>query len=300
MGGTWRPDWRFVAWAMAAMLLPAALLADPPRIAIVIDDLGYLAKHDREVLELDWRIAVAIIPDGPLAPALSRKAALQQRDVLIHLPLSGMRHDNCDFGATCPDPGWSPMRMAGHLRWASRRVENAIGINNHQGSRFTADQQAVENLVGGITLLDQLHQQPLFVLDSRTTPRSQLERKAASAGLATTRRNVFLDHDRCPDAIEKAWQQLLALARRDGSAVAIGHPHPETIDFLYRSLPELANENIELVPISQLVAQRKAVISDVSPSPVRMAPAGGRPEPSGPVSINPDRYTKPADPAANR
>ena len=255
MGAVWKTDRRFIAWAITAMLLPATLIAETPRIAIVIDDLGYLSKNDREVLALDRRIGVAIIPDGPLAPVISRIAARQQRDVLIHLPLSGMRHDNCDFGATCPDPDWSPKRMAGHLHWASRRVENAIGINNHQGSRFTADQQAVGNLVLGIALLDQMHQLPLFVLDSRTTPRSQLESEAANVGLATIRRNVFLDHDRCPAAIEQAWRQLLELSRRNGSAVAIGHPHPETIDFLARSLPELETENVELVPISRLVAQ---------------------------------------------
>lgn len=253
MGALLRTDRRIFAWAIAAALLPASLVAQPPTIAVVIDDLGYLQHNDREVLALDPRIAVAIIPDGPLAPMLSRKAAQQQRDVLIHLPLSGMRHDNCDFGATCPAPDWSPNRMASHLRWASRRVENAVGINNHQGSRFTADRQAVANLVGGIALLEQSYQLPLFVLDSRTTAKSQFEYVAADAGLKATRRNVFLDHDRCPDAIAKAWQELLELARRKGSAVAIGHPHTETIDFLARALPKLEAEKVELVPISQLV-----------------------------------------------
>ena len=239
------------------VLLSAAWLtgavADAPKIAIVIDDLGYLAVNDRQVMALDPRIAVAIIPDGPLAPSLSRQAAGQHRDVLIHLPLPGVSHDNCEFEAICVEPEWSPLRMAGHLRWAMERVDHAIGINNHQGSRFTADREAVRRLVTGIALLQHLHDIDLFVLDSRTTAQSRLEHKARTAGLPTARRHVFLDHDPSPDAIEAAWESLLELARKRGSAIAIGHPHTETIQFLKRAVPQLAARGVELVSIRDLL-----------------------------------------------
>ena len=248
IGGTLR-----LAVAALSLLWLSGAVAESARIAIVIDDLGYLAVNDREVLTLDPRIAVAIIPDGPLAPALSRKAARQQRDVLIHLPLSGLDHDNCEFEATCVDPDWSPLRMAGHLRWAAQRVEQASGINNHQGSRVTADGEAVRRLVTGISLLGRLHEIDLFVLDSRTTAKSRFERKASEAGLLTARRHVFLDHDPSPQAIEMAWEQLLDRARRRGYAIAIGHPYPETIEFLGRAVPELATDDVELVPLRQLL-----------------------------------------------
>lgn len=241
-------------WLVAVLLATwmVEVVADSPRIAIVIDDLGYAQHNDRAVLDLDRRISVAIIPDGPLAPTLSRMAAEQQREVLIHLPLSGNRHDNCDFGALCPGEDWSPKQMARHLRWAGSRVEGAIGINNHQGSRFTADFQAVKNLVRGIILLDGPHQVRLSVLDSRTTAQSLLETKARRAGLGTARRHVFLDNERRPEALERAWRHLIELARRNGTAVAIGHPHRETIEFLARAVPELDSEDVELVPISRV------------------------------------------------
>jgi uncharacterized protein len=241
----------YAAWLSGAV-------ADTPTIAIVIDDLGYLAVNDRDVLSLDERVAVAIIPDGPLAPKLSRKAASQKRDILIHLPLSGVSHDDCEFEATCVDPDWSPSRMADHLRWAAERVDQAIGINNHQGSLFTSEHEAVRRLVAAITLLERSHGIHLFVLDSRTTPCSRLEEQAREAGLATARRNVFLDHDPSPEAIASAWAQLLEQARRHGSAIAIGHPRRQTIEFLEQAVPQLAHEGVELVRVSQLLRRVKA------------------------------------------
>ncbi len=258
---------RVVAVLLAAGWLSGAI-ADVPRIAVIIDDLGYLAVNDHDVLSLDRRIGVAIIPDGPLAPELSRRAADQQRDILIHLPLSGVNHDNCEFAATCVDPEWSPARMADHLRWAVGRVDRAVGINNHQGSRFTSDDEAVRRLVAGITLLERIDGVDLFVVDSRTTPRSRLKKQARQAGLATARRHVFLDHDRSPEAIESAWQQLLDQARQRGFAIAIGHPHRQTIEFLGQAVEKLGQEDVELVPVSRLLRPRK------TPEPIKHAEQG--------------------------
>jgi uncharacterized protein len=261
MGGDRRGFRRAVT--LLLMLLTTGLAAEQSRVAIIIDDLGYLAVNDRRALALDRNVAVAIIPDGPLAPELSRQAAEQQRDILIHLPLAGIGHDNCEYEAVCVAADWSPLRMAAHLRWATGRVEHAMGINNHQGSLFTADREAVRRLVTGIGLLARLHGHELFVVDSRTTPESVLEEKARKAGLNTTRRHVFLDHDPAPAAIEAAWERLLERARRTGSAVAIAHPHTTTLDFLEQALPGLALDDIELVPVSELL--------DVGPE----LPAGG-------------------------
>ncbi len=242
-----------VVVALLSAIWLSTAVADIPRIAIVIDDLGYLTVNDLDVLSLDRRIAVAIIPDGPLAPKLARHAANQQRDILIHLPLPGIGHDNCEFEANCVKPGWSPSRMAAHLRWAVDRVDQAVGINNHQGSLFTSDDEAVRRLVAGIVMLEHLYGIDLFVLDSRTSPGSRLEKRARNAGLATARRHVFLDHDPTPEAIASAWEQLLDQARRDGFAIAIGHPRRHTIEFLEQAVPELLQEGVELVPVSTLL-----------------------------------------------
>ncbi len=230
--------------------------AECPRIAIVIDDLGFQDELDDAVMAMDYRVAVAIIPEAPAARRLARLAGRQQRDVLIHLPLAGLYHDNCQPALTCIGTHWSAERMRAHLADALDRVEGAVGINNHQGSRFTANEQAVRNLVTAIDHLGRERGQALFVLDSRTSPTTLLEHKALLAGLKANRRHVFLDHSNEPEHIQQAWFDLLALARSGGSAIAIGHPRINTIRFLEQTLPELESTGIRLVTLSSLVNQR--------------------------------------------
>lgn len=243
-----------------------------PRIAIVMDDMGYQTGFDQAVLELDQRVAVAIIPQAPDATGLANRAASQRREVLIHLPLAGLGHDNCQPVLTCIGQDWSDELMRQHLHDAMIRVPGAAGINNHQGSRFTGDRAAVDRLVGAIVRVSGDLEQPMFVLDSRTVADSYLESVARQAGLPATRRRVFLDHDNDPRAIALAWEDLIMLARRHGDAVAIGHPRHNTLAFLREQLPLLEAQGLELVAVSKLATL----------SPIR------------------DRYSRPADPAAVR
>lgn len=219
---------------------------------MIIDDLGFQPTLDDAALRLDSRVAVAIIPGAPGTTRMAQAAAAQQRDILIHLPLSHSGTQDCD-APICPRREWSAERMREHLAWASDQVTGAVGLNNHQGSRFTADLGASRRLIEGLVLFNQERQQPLFVVDSRTTPHSQFAHAARSAGLPVGERSVFLDHIRTPEAIEAAWTQLLERARRDGSAIAIGHPYQHTLSFLADALPALDQTEIELVRIGELV-----------------------------------------------
>jgi polysaccharide deacetylase 2 family uncharacterized protein YibQ len=229
---------------------PAADL--PPRLALVIDDLGYQPALDQVVLNLDSRVAVAVIPDGPGAGAVALRAARQNREILIHLPLAHVGTDDCET-ATCPQGQWSAERMRRHLEWADTRVPGAVGLSNHQGSRFTADAAATRRLVEGLVLLNRQRQPPLFVIDSRTTPASHLAREASRAGLASAQRRVFLDHERSAEAIAAAWSRLIEHALAEGRAIAIGHPYPETLAFLARAIPALEQTGVRLVPLSSLL-----------------------------------------------
>ena len=96
----------------------------------------------------------------------------------------------------------------------------------------------------------------LFFVDSYTTHESIALRMAAEAGVKATKRDVFLDHERSPQAIAREFDRLKALARKQGEAVAIGHPFPETLEVLERELPKLSEQEFELVTISELLAIR--------------------------------------------
>ena len=225
-----------------------------PKIGLIIDDLGFQRALDRQVLALDSRVAVAVIPSAPGAQRISLEAAQGQRDVLIHLPLSHAGPSDCD-APLCPQRDWSAEQMRQHLVWASEQVKGAIGLNNHQGSAFTADRQASRQLVDGMVLFNRVQERPLFVLDSRTTPHTRLAQSAREAGLAVAERQVFLDHDRDPKAIANAWQQLLVMAETSGQAIAIGHPYPETLAFLTEALAKLESSGVQLVRLSELIEQ---------------------------------------------
>lgn len=242
-----------IAATVVAAFVSTAVASPPARIAIIIDDLGYQADLDRAVLTLDSRIAVAILPDGPGATDLATQAARQGREALVHLPLSHVRSGDCEK-ALCPRREWSAERMRQHLDHAARQVPHAVGLNNHQGSLFTADPGSTRRLIEGLVLLNRHRDKPLFVVDSRTTPHTQLAREASRAGIATAQRQVFLDHERSAEAIAQAWKRLIERARDDGQAIAIGHPYRETVAFLARAIPALEGSGIELVPVSDLIS----------------------------------------------
>ncbi|OAB56813.1 hypothetical protein AY599_06495 [Leptolyngbya valderiana BDU 20041] len=255
----------FTLAVLTTGLLPVAR-AETPRIAIVIDDIGFQWGLDHRALRLSPEVAVSIIPEGPHASTLARRAAEQDREVWVHLPLAGLRHDNCQAGLTCMQSDWTRETMHAHLLDQLDKVPGAIGINNHQGSRFTADRDAVLRLVEAIGLVKRDLGQPLIVLDSRTVANSQLETVAREEGLSTLRRRVFLDHRNDSESIARAWQDLIDLAHYHGQAVAIGHPRELTLSFLEAALSGLQAEGIELVPPSMLAEQdARAVGSPLAP-----------------------------------
>ncbi|MGY6554599.1 MAG: divergent polysaccharide deacetylase family protein [Wenzhouxiangella sp.] len=239
-----------LAMTLGFSSLPAAERA--PMLAVIIDDLGFRLIEDQAALALDPRISVAIIPNAPLARRMAKQAHAQERTILVHLPLPQGPEAECDAPA-CPRAEWSSERMHRHLAWAFEEVYGAAGLNNHQGSQFTADAEATRRLLEGLSLLSRDRLIPPFVIDSRTSPDTRLGDLAAAAGFATAQRDVFLDHDRSLEGMELAWQSAIRRARRHGQALVIGHPHPETIAFLTTAVAGLAEYGVELVRLSEVL-----------------------------------------------
>lgn len=215
------------------------------RIAIVIDDLG----NDREALEriARWPFAVggAVLPGLAGSADAARRLAASGKEVLLHLP---MEPDG--YPAVQPGPGVilrsdDDEKIAHTLIDDLATVPGAVGVNNHMGSAATADPRVMRAVVRVLA------ERGLFLLDSRTSEATVARRVADEAALPAVSRRVFLDAVPKASAIERAYRELLSTAKREGEAIAIGHPHPATLDLLERELPRL--EGVRLVRVSELV-----------------------------------------------
>jgi polysaccharide deacetylase 2 family uncharacterized protein YibQ len=231
----------------AADVAPLAAL---PRIAIIIDDLGYALGTGRRVVALPGPVACAVLPATPRARLLAELARQNGKDVLLHLPLQA----NDPPGYT--EPGGLVLDMSrGQFSRAFAAsldsVPHVVGVNNHRGSLLTRHPGHMGWLMEEIRARD-----GLFFVDSYTTHESVALDLAFEAGVPAVRRDVFLDNDREPARLAAEFARLTGLARRHGLAVGIGHPYPETLSFLERALPRLRAEGIELISISDMVRLR--------------------------------------------
>jgi polysaccharide deacetylase 2 family uncharacterized protein YibQ len=146
--------------------------------------------------------------------------------------------------------------IARRLSWHLSRVPGIVGINNHEGSRFTAD-------AGALTpVMATLRARHLFFFDSRTGPASAVAPAAGAAGVMTGARDIFLDDDPRPLAISAELEMLAREARRTGIAIAIGHPHDVTLKLLAQWLAQ--DHGVTLVPLDEAIrlkAERAAALA---------------------------------------
>jgi hypothetical protein len=193
-----------------------------PVIAIVIDDLGADIAHTRRAIQLPREVALAFLPYPPRTPALAREAGRAGHEVLVHIPMQAEgAHDPGPMTLTTGLPKDEILRR---LDWALARVPGFVGVNNHEGSKFTADAAALGPVMARIA------ERHVFFFDSRTTPDSQVAAVARAWGVESSSRDVFLDDVATIDAVDVQLHALEAKARARGAAVAIGHPNEITLD----------------------------------------------------------------------
>jgi len=236
--------------AAIAVLLAAipAAAAPVPRITIIIDDLGNRASDARRVASLPGPVACAVLPDTPYAEAVARACRDAGKDVLLHLPMQG------SDPAAKPGDGQltvhqSREEMGQRLDAALGRVPFATGVNNHMGSALTPRVAHMH------WLMRDLAARGLWFVDSYTTAASVAAESARLAGVPALRRDVFLDSERETGAIAAQWERLLRIAAEAGHAVAIGHPHAETLDVLEAVLPGLPARGFSLVSPTDMIAE---------------------------------------------
>lgn len=223
----------------------------PPAIALIIDDLGNQVSPGKHAINLPGPVAMSFLPGEKHTAELARLAYDNDKEVMLHLPMQALgqeaRHHHA--GELMAD-----MQQPEFLDTLARNiatVPHVSGINNHRGSLLT---QSSGDMVW---LMQALHDHgELFFIDSRTTAETVAADMAQAYGVPSASRNVFLDNEPTPQAIRKQFHELVSRARRDGTALAIGHPHPATLAVLAEELPRLEEQGLQLVPVSQLIARQ--------------------------------------------
>jgi len=219
-----------------------------PRIAIIIDDLGYERLAGERAISLPGPVAYAVLPGAPRAVQLARLAHSRGKEVLLHLPLQAETDPHgAETGGLLLDMSMQQFRRAvgSHIE----AVPHITGVNTHRGSLLTRHPGHMRWLMDEISD----HGNLIFV-DSYTSAQSVALRIAREQGIDAARRDVFLDPDRNPDTVAREFARLKQIASRRGFAIGIGHPYPATLDFLADALPALQADGIELIGIRDLVA----------------------------------------------
>ena len=227
-------------------LLAGVAQAAPAKayMSIIIDDLGQSSERDSRTLALPGPVTMAIMPDTPHATDFARQAHKAGRTVILHMPMDPAT------GPYAWHPGVALDELARRLDAALAKVPYAAGINNHMGSRMTAQREPMTWLMG------ELQRRHLFFVDSRTSAATVAAAEAQALGLAHLSRDVFLDDVRTTEAIAGQLRLGIEVARKQGSAVLIGHPYPQTLSVLAQEIPRLMSQGIELISLRQMIAER--------------------------------------------
>jgi len=215
-----------------------------PQLAIVIDDMGNDRALANSLFRLAYPMTISVLPHEANSGEIAEEAHRRGYQVMLHLPIASNAGNKDE--AIELHPGMPSAAVEKTFAAMLDTVPHAAGVNNHEGSLGTADQQ----LMGELMAL--LHERNLYFIDSRTTAATVAETTAHAAGVAAARRNVFLDDEQSVPAIRKQFVLAIRDAREKGSALAIGHPHPETLEVLNEMLPEAERQGVRLVFASDL------------------------------------------------
>ncbi|WP_413739308.1 divergent polysaccharide deacetylase family protein [Sodalis sp. RH21] len=248
---------------MLLILLFASTGVNAGKLAIVIDDFGYRPREENQVLAMPKAVSIAVLPNAPHAAEMATKAHQQGREVLIHLPMAPLSKQPLERDTLRPD--MSRDEIGRIIRDAVNKVPYAVGLNNHMGSAMTSSLGGMQNV------MQVLNHYPFYFLDSMTIGNSQSRQAAAGTGVKVIKRNVFLDDTANEADIRQQFNRAIALARRNGSAIAIGHPHPNTVRVLQQMLPALPGD-IVLVRPSMLLNETYAPAPAPWPKPLPAKP----------------------------
>ena len=205
-----------------------------PRLALVIDDLGYAAPElVKRLCAQPVPFSVAVLPYQEYTRESADIAHDRGKEVMLHLPMEPVGY---------PGPGKDPgpeavlfelkePELRARVRKALAEVPWRKGVNNHMGSRITPDRTRMR------WVLEEIKARHCFFVDSRTEKDSVAFAMAQELAIPTVQRKVFLDDDKSYPEMARQWERALGIARKEGEVLIIGHIYPETVEALEKLIP---------------------------------------------------------------
>jgi polysaccharide deacetylase 2 family uncharacterized protein YibQ len=225
---------------------PSRAANSGPQLAIILDDVAADPAAVDVIFSLHYPLTLSILPNHPHSTPIAQEAHRRGYQVMLHLPMESLANETPESQEL--RPGMPSAEISSLLNSMLNTVPYAVGVNNHQGSRATSDARLMASLMPALRNRD------LFFIDSRTTAATVAYDTARSTGVPCAFRDVpFLDDVREIGAIHRQLELAAKDARERGQAIAIGHPHPETLRALSDFLPQAEAQGIQLVDASDLV-----------------------------------------------
>ncbi len=218
-----------------------------PKVAIVIDDLGYDGKLARKFLKIEGPLSFSVLPHGTFSKSIARRIYNAGQELLLHLPMEPTGYPGVNPGVGALMVEMTDVEIVQTLKENLDAFPYVKGVNNHMGSKFCQDERKLR------PVMLELNTRGLFFLDSRTTSKTKAYTVAQELDVPSAERNVFLDNIQNPRSIRAQLSRLIELARLRGGAIGIAHPHEVTLEVLRQEIPKLSKKGVELVPVSQLV-----------------------------------------------
>ncbi len=217
-------------------------------VTIIIDDLGVSYNAANQLMDIGLDLTLSIMPEKKYSKRIAVSAMDRGFDVMLHMPMEPRDYPTNNPGKGALLVNLSDDEITRRMNTAIDSVPGIIGVNNHMGSRFS------ENCEKMATVMGVIKERKLFFLDSRTSKDTCAQKTAKEFGVPNGRRNVFLDNDRDKDSILKQLRALIKRAKKNGYAVAICHPYPETIAALKELREILQENNVGIKKISEMIS----------------------------------------------
>lgn len=258
---------RKLVWVLGCIMLPAATMADQAgvvsspasaphekantqlSISIIIDDMGYRYKHGKRALDLPANVTYSFLPYGPYSRKLATIANNKQKEIMLHIPMEADNGKKLGPGGLTTTMPRDIFQL--ELKHTLTAIPNVKGMNNHMGSSLTRLKQPMQ------WLMQAFSKENKYFIDSRTTNDSVALKAARAHNIPSETRDVFIDHHLDEASINKQLEQLRAVAERNGTALAIGHPFPETLAVLEKWIPKMQQQGIKFVYVSELIDIRQ-------------------------------------------